>query len=300
MNTLPPLETLYEVDGGSGLPLPPELTSAYGRLAFMPHLGRPHVIANFVASLDGVTSLQVPGKSGGGPISGSNAHDHLVMGLLRAAADAVIVGAGTLRAVPHHVWTADYVCPALADSYQCLRSGIGKRGPPLNVVVTASGDVDPGLRVFQSGEVPVLLVTTASGARRLRGLGLPQQAQIMETEATDRLSARRILAAVERARPCDLILVEGGPHLLGDFYEEKCLDEQFLTLAPQIAGQDASLPRPALVAGKRFAPEHPLWGTLVGVKRAGSYLFLRYTFASDVQSAKTEPEVASGESHAEL
>jgi hypothetical protein len=95
MSTLAPLETLYEVDRGS------ELRDVYGRLAFPPHQGRPYVIGNFVTSLDGVASLQVAGQAGGGPISGFNPRDHLVMGLLRAAADAVIVGAGTLRAVAH-------------------------------------------------------------------------------------------------------------------------------------------------------------------------------------------------------
>jgi len=280
MNIMAPLETLYEVDQGNALPLPPELASVYGRLAFPPHPGRPYVIGNFVTSLDGVTSLQVPGQAGGGPISGFNPHDHLVMGLLRAAADAVIVGAGTLRAVPHHVWTPAYVCPALADAYQRLRAILGKPGPPLNVIVTARAEVDPGLRVFQSGEVPVLVVTTAARARHLRGLGLPPSVQVMEGENADRLSARSILGVVMRVRPSDLILVEGGPHLLGDFFGEQCLDEQFLTLSPQVAGRNGAPARPGLVAGKRFAPEHPLWGTLVGVKRGGSHLFLRYAFSS--------------------
>jgi riboflavin biosynthesis pyrimidine reductase len=200
------------------------------------------------------------------------------MGLLRAAVDAVVVGAGTLRAVPHHVWTPAYVCPALADAYQRLRANLSKPGQPLNVIVTARGDIDPALRVFQSGEVPVLLVTTPSGARHLRELELPSSVQVVEAENSDSLSARSILGAVARVRPSDLILVEGGPHLLGDFFAEQCLDEQFLTLAPQIAGRDGSPARPGLVAGKRFAPEHPLWGTLVGVKRGGSHLFLRYGF----------------------
>jgi riboflavin biosynthesis pyrimidine reductase len=275
-----PLETLYAADRGSALPLPPELATVYGDLAFPPHPGRPYVIGNFVTSLDGVTSLQVPGKAGGGPISGSNPHDHLVMGLLRAAADAVIVGAGTLRAVPRHVWTPAYVCPEFADAYQRLRADLGKPGPPLNVIVTARADVDPGLRVFQSGQVPVLLVTTPAGARHLRGLGLPPSVQVTEGEDTDRLSARSILGAVARVRPSDLILVEGGPHLLGDFFAERCLDEQFLTLAPQVAGRNGSPARPGLVAGQIFAPEHPLWGTLVGIKRGGSHLFLRYAFSS--------------------
>jgi riboflavin biosynthesis pyrimidine reductase len=180
--------------------------------------------------------------------------------------------------VPHHVWTAAYICPELAGVYQSLRAARGKPDPPLNVIVTAHADVDPGLRVFQSGEVPVLLVTTPAGARHLRGLGLPPTVQVVEGENTDTLSARSILREVARVRPSELILVEGGPHLLGDFFAERCLDEQFLTLAPQVAGRNGSPERPGLVAGKLFAPEHPLWGTLVGVKRGGSHLFLRYAF----------------------
>lgn len=281
MSTLVPLETLYEeADRGSELPLPAELREIYGRLTFPLHADRPYVIGNFVTSLDGVTSLQVPGLEGGGPISGFNAHDHLLMGLLRAAADVVIVGAGTLRAAAHHVWTPAHVCPDFAGAYQKLRTALGKSGPPLNAIVTARGEIDPGLRIFQSGEVPVLVVTTPSGARHLRRLGLPSSVQVMEGENAGRLSARSILKAVVRVRPGDLILIEGGPHLLGDFFAEQCLDEQFLTLAPQVAGREDPSQRPGLVAGKHFAPEHPLWGILIGVKREGNYLFLRYTFSS--------------------
>ena len=75
----------------------------------------PHVVSNFVTSLDGVVSLGVAGQAGGGPISGFNAHDRMVMGLLRALADAVVVGAGTLRSVPEHLWTADFACPMFAE-----------------------------------------------------------------------------------------------------------------------------------------------------------------------------------------
>ena len=66
--------------------------------------------------------------------------------------------------------------------------------------------------------------------------------------------------------------------MLGDFLAEELLDELFLTLAPQIAGRGASKPRPGLVEGHRFAPEHPLWGQLLSVKRRESHLFLRYAF----------------------
>ena len=67
---------------------------------------------------------------------------------------------------------------------------------------------------------------------------------------------------------------------MGDFFAEQCLDELFLTLAPQIAGRDVHSERPGLVMGRLFAPEHPLWGTLIGVKRGGSHLFLRYACES--------------------
>jgi hypothetical protein len=59
---------------------------------------------------------------------------------------------------------------------------------------------------------------------------------------------------------------------------ERCLDELFLTLAPQIAGRAEGTNRPSLVSGKIFAPEDPIWATLVTAKRAGSHLFFRYAF----------------------
>ena len=99
MTDLAPLESLYDVAHGRELPLPPQLTSLHGRLSFPKHSARLHVFANFVETLDGIVSLGVPGQAGGGEISGFNPHDRMVMGLLRAASDAVIVGAGTVRAV---------------------------------------------------------------------------------------------------------------------------------------------------------------------------------------------------------
>jgi riboflavin biosynthesis pyrimidine reductase len=280
MSALDPLETLYDLHQGADLPLPPALASLYGRLSFPAHPGRPYIIGNFVTTLDGVVSLNVPGQSGGGPISGFNAHDRMVMGLLRAVADVVIVGAGTLRAVPQHLWTAAYIYPPLTEGYRQLRAALGKSEPPLNVIVTASGAIDLNLRVFQSAEVPVLVVTTSEGAQRIRQHALPRSVQVEAVQQAGSISARAVLEAVSAARQSDLILVEGGPQLMGDFFAERCLDELFLTLAPQLAGRDSSSERPGLVVGQRFAPEHSMWGTLVGVKRGESHLFLRYAFGA--------------------
>ena len=280
MSDLEPLEMLYEWDrGGEALPLPPGLSALYGPLRFPPHPDRPYVVGNFVTSLDGVAALEEPGYGDGGPIGGRDPHDRMVMGLLRAVADAVVVGAGTQRAAsPHHLWTAEYIDPALADSYQVLRVRLERPRPPLNVVVTARGEFDPGRRLFRSGEVPVLIVTTASGSRRIQELGMTPSIRVAVADGPGRLSARSIMDAVDLTQASDVVLVEGGPHLLGDFLAGGLLDELFLTLAPQVAGRDGAAARPGLVAGRIFAPERPLWGTLVGVKRGGSHLFLRYTF----------------------
>jgi riboflavin biosynthesis pyrimidine reductase len=281
------LEALYDARRGFDLPLPAELASLYGPLWLPPHRGRPLVLSNFVTTLDGVVSLEAPGHEGGGPISGNDPHDRMVMGLLRAVADVVIVGAGTLRAAERdHLWTAGYICPALADVYARLRAALRKTEPALNVIVTGRGDLDRDRRVLESGEVPVLVVTTAPGAQRVRRRRLPPTVQVIVVEGGERLRARSILDAVSRTRPAEIVLVEGGPHLIGDFFAERCLDELFLTLAPQIAGRGDSGERPGLVEGKRFAPEHPLWGTLAGVKRGGDHLFLRYSFRSAEPAAR--------------
>ena len=283
MTSLGPIEPLFDVSGGQPIPLPPDLARLYGRLGFPRRDDRPYVIANFVTTLDGVVSLGIPGLSGGGPISGYNRHDRMVMGLLRALADAVVVGAGTLRSVPEHVWTAEFAFPDLSSAYRDLRGALGNSAAPLNTIVTASGDIDPSARVFHSG-VPVLIVTNEEGAECLQSRRFPPSVTTLPVCASGLIHPRAILAAIHDSRANGLVLVEGGPRLLADFLAESCLDEQFLTLAPQVAGRDDRSQRPGLVAGRIFAPEHPLWARLVSVKRGGDHLFLRYAFSADIHS----------------
>jgi riboflavin biosynthesis pyrimidine reductase len=280
--TLAPLETLYETKRGTTLPLPPELSRLYGRLRMPLTHSRPYVISNFATTLDGVVSLNVKKHASGGDISGFSAQDRMVMGLLRALADVVIVGAGTLGIDRHHVWTAERIFPALAVEYRRLRALLGKPAPPLNVIISGSGRVDLGLPVFASSEVPALIVTTTAGAKQLRKQRAPESVEICAARSSaSEIRSTSILEQVDRRLQMSagkLILVEGGPQLLGAFYAEHTLDEQFLTLAPQIAGRDVGDQRLSLVMGRTFAPRHPLWGTLIDLRRGSSHLFLRYTF----------------------
>jgi len=273
-------EHLYGEKYDNQLPLPPELETLYGHLSFPVRADKPYIISNFVSTLDGVVTLNVPNHNGGGDISGFNQQDHMLMGLLRAISDAIIVGAGTLRVARNHRWTASYIYPPLADAYQQLRSNLGKSELPLNVFVTELGNIDLGLPVFQLAELPILIVTTKQGHDRIQAQAIPPSVQIASVERNGPLSAQAILKAVTRVRRCEVILTEGGPQLFGNFLSEKCLNELFLTLSPQIAGRDGHIERGGIVAGKIFAPDHPLWGKLISIKRGGSHLFLRYAFES--------------------
>jgi len=279
---LKPLDTLYDNSDGQELPLPSELADFYGALRFPLREGKPYVIANMVVTLDGVASLGVPGKASGAAISGSNEQDVALMGLLRAAADAVVQGAGTLRVGQAKPLLAAKSYPALSGAYAALRKGLNKEAEPLQVIVTGSADLDPWLPIFEESN-DVLVVTTPEGAEHARQAGLADVARVVIVEEygpgkEKSIPAASILRAIAEVRRCDIVLLEGGPHLLADFLAEGLIDEQFLTLSPQVAGRDGSGKRKSLVEGRAFAPEQPMWGRLAVAKRGESHLFLRYRF----------------------
>ena len=277
-----PLKTLVATRRGKRVPLPPKLARLYGSLRIPSPCARPHGFSNFVTTLDGVVSLNAKGHASGGDISGFSAQDRMVMGLLRAIADVVIIGAGTLGADSRHLWTAAAIFPRLAKEYQRLSKALGIGETPLHVIVSGSGTIDLRLPVFTSGQVQTLILTTAPGAKRLLRQGVPDSVAVRAIGRSGRaISARAILDEVCRVRLARRILVEGGPRLLGDFYAERLIDEQFLTLAPQIAGRAADDRRLSLVMGQTFAPDDARWGSLADLRRGGSHLYLRYSFTGE-------------------
>jgi riboflavin biosynthesis pyrimidine reductase len=255
----------------------PGLRDRYdGHLGVALRRDRPTVIANFVSTLDGVVAFDVDGSSGGGEVSGFSDPDRFVMGLLRAMADVVLVGAGTVRAAPTHEWTPRRVHPGSTALYATWRHRMGIVSPqPTTIVATASGSLDPEHPGLSAADVPVILATTEAGAERLRAAGPAPNVRI-EIAGTGGLIAATTLVEIAAASGARLVLCEGGPHLIGDLLAAGLLDELFLTLAPQLAGRDDATRRLALVEGAAFGIARAPWAELGSVRRSGDHLFLRY------------------------
>lgn len=267
------LVPLLERSSGAALPLPSELVRLYGGDLRFPDAGRPWVFANFVTTLDGIVSFALPGRSQASLISLGHPADLFMLAILRACADAVIVGAGTLREYPRALWRPEEVRPELAPDFAALRSALGRPPRPLLVFVTASGAIDLGSPVFRTGD-PVMVVTTRAGHTRLDGV--PTGVRVVAT--ADVPTTREIVALVAREAAGPLLLTEGGPALFGQFLRERAVDELFLTLAPQLAGRSAEERRIALVEGAAFAPENAPRAELLSVRGADDHLFFRYQF----------------------
>ena len=145
-----PLERLFERDGLPVFGLPTALAATYGGDF---GLTRPELYANFVSSVDGVVALASAGESGR-VISGDNEPDRFTMALLRAAADAILIGAGNFRKADGDWWYPETVYPAAAKHFAELREQLGLRPHPLLVVVTASGQIDPTQPALSSSSFP--------------------------------------------------------------------------------------------------------------------------------------------------
>lgn len=264
----PPLEALFdEQAGSSSQPLPEALRTLYGGGL---DLTAPCLYANFVASIDGVAALGPEHPSSGSAISGREPADRFVMGLLRACADAVLIGAGTLRATPTHRWTPAHVYPAAASDFAALRRERDLSAEPELVVVTARGDLPTHHPALEAGAV---IATTEAGARNLAGR-LPSACTILPLGDAPNIDPAVLMRAV-RSRGHDVVLTEAGPRLIGQLIGQGLLDDLFLTVAPVIAGRDET-PRPGLVAGLELLPERRETAELVSVRRRASVLFLRY------------------------
>jgi riboflavin biosynthesis pyrimidine reductase len=267
---LQPLEALFEVPGLQGFDLPDELAAIYGGTVGFPE---PRLYANFVGSVDGVVAL--PALLESSLIAAGSEHDRFVMGLLRACADAVLIGAGTLHGSPQTRWTAEHAYPPAAPLYAELRRQRGRPPQPTLAVLSGSGRINPqhpGL-----GERSIVL-TSEQGAAQL-GRRLPDSAAIVPIGNQSPLDPALAVETL-RAGGHELILCEGGPLLFGELVDAGLVDELFLTISPVLAGHGGASGRLSLLEGAELLPGRTPAATLLTLRRADSHLFLRYQLGS--------------------
>jgi riboflavin biosynthesis pyrimidine reductase len=260
----PELHTLFEASGLPRFDLPEALERAYGGFGLRMRV----VYANFVASLDGIVAIPgIPRSSS--LISGGHPADRFVVALLRASADAIVIGAGTFRA-HQGPWTSENAYPGGAKDFIDFRRQEGMSASPRLVIVTASGNLGSSRSKLQG----TIVITTPDGAREIEKD--QAGAEVVSLDAIGSIDVRQVIQYLSE-RGYARILVEGGPKLMGESMKAGIVDELFLTVSPVIAGGGEIEARPTLAAGVDLLPEDPLPGRLLSVHTSDAYLFLRYS-----------------------
>ena len=270
------LELLYEATTLPAGHLPQQLRERYGGdLDFDDEC----VYANFVETIDGTVAIPaVPGSNK--LISGGSDADRFVMGLLRASADVVVIGAGTLRASPKSLWRPERVFPDAAADYAELRRTLGKTERPAVAVLTQSGALDPSLPLFEEG---ALVLASDQGAAALRGK-LPAATEVIALGGEVTVDPGAAVDAL-RERGYRQICSEAGPAVFGALATAGLVDELFVTISPFLAGGDRPGSRLSLGEGISLLPTQRLEGELASVRRDGGYLFLRYRLGGEAVDA---------------
>jgi riboflavin-specific deaminase-like protein len=219
--------------------------------------GDPYVVLTMVATVDGKATIDGRAR----PIGSSV--DHLLMRRIRANVDAVMSGAGTLR--------AEGLDLSVPDDLAALRRERGLSDQPLAVIVTGSGVLPTDRRIFRSGQSVVVFVTEETPAERVRPL--EAVADVRRVPGAGQPDMRAVMAALTGEFGVRRLACEGGPNVNVPLVHEGIADELFLTVAPKLSGGSTTL---TILAGHELPiPDIPLL-ELVSVHLAGSELYLRY------------------------
>jgi len=181
---------------------------------------------------------------------------------LRSTVDAILVGAGTVRADNPHLLIRD-------PSRQQARTARGLSPHPRRVTLTVTEDLDPAAHIFTGPGGPALVYCPPSVAPRLRakygdcaevaGLGHPLTLRTILHDLAERGVAR--------------LLIEGGAQVLAETLQADLADEMRLAMAPFFVG-DPGAPRFAPPASYRQGPDNPM--TLADARRLGNVTVSRY------------------------
>jgi riboflavin biosynthesis pyrimidine reductase len=239
------------------------------------------VYANFVQTLDGIVSLL--GAEAGGSDIGGLPEDRWLMDLLRAHADALIVGMGTLREERKmgRPRQRGPVFRIVDEEMQRLRAKLG-RGRERNVLVTARADLQMSdFAVFDGEQVDATVITTHEGAQRLEAqrsshpwvdvIGVDAAAQGGGVDPRQAVSALRDRYGIQ------YLLCEGGPTLYAGMLMAELMDETFLTVSPiEVGRMSANGPRPSMLPGVGLSREDAVRWRWLSCRRVGDFQFHRF------------------------
>ena len=223
--------------------------------------GRPYTIVSCAVSLDGCLD---DASSERLVLSGPEDLDEVDE--LRSDADAILVGAGTIRADNPRLLVRDHERVA-------VREAGGRPSHPLRVTVTASGDLDPAARFFAGPGAPLVYAPAAAAAAARRNL--KDKAVVIDTGGE--LSLAAVLHDLYTERRVLNLLAEPGAVLARELLAQDLVDEIRLAVAPFFVG-DENAPRFALPAHYPHASGNPM--TLASARRVGGLAVLRYLLDS--------------------
>jgi len=181
------------------------------------HPKRPYLILNFATTLDGRAAIS--GKSGS---IGSDTDTEMLQ-RLRTRVDAVMIGAGTMRAERYGRIVSD-------PDLRAYRERTGLTHDPLGVIVSNRMELPWDAGLFTDGGGRVVIFTASDQEP-------PETATpVTVVRHPDGVELDRALEWLVTERGIKSVLCEGGPTLHGRLREGGLADELFLTIAPKIAG----------------------------------------------------------------
>lgn len=264
----------------------------YGKLGFPAARGdRPWIYSNFVQSLDGIASFK--GRHATGADLSQSGEDRWLMDLLRAHADAILLGINTL-VEETQTWGNRGPVYVIEDHVtRDLREKLGRKREK-NIFVTGAAALDLGdYRVFDANPthgVEAMVITTSLGAGRLAEKKSHPHVRIMVAGEGQFVDLPLAMRRLRQEHGIEHLLCEGGPMLYGYMSRSGLIDEKFLTISPVEAGlfvppeqepseaerKNPPKERPTTFMAPGFLKETAPWWQWVSCRRVGNHQFNRY------------------------
>ena len=240
----------------------------------------PAVFASFVVSREGIFNLK--DNLGGGPISQGNRADAFLLALLRAIADAILIGPGTLKAEPNHKWHLAHIfdtypqmhgLEAVQKELEEYREKLGGKSMyPPTIVMTSSGNIDPSAAIFSDPDIKTYVVSGREGAARAaKLLGSTTTTGVIRC-GNEKLDLEEMLRTLKRELGVNLLYYQGGRKAFEGLVKKNLVSQLFLSqmqmsprgnLDPEnvqylFSAGDRTYPEEAKVLSRRMDGTHRL------------------------------------------